>query len=113
MENVNNKRLQALKNSGAMRIFEAYQWVQDHRAEFKREVYGPVLLEVRNLKFKGEYVICMSYPQHQFLFEICIQVNVTNRLHADYLEGHVANYIWKVMHTSLLYLFFKNSIFCV
>lgn len=54
MENVNNKRLQALKNSGAMRIFEAYQWVQEHRAEFKREVYGPVLLEVCKLKFKQE-----------------------------------------------------------
>ncbi|KAH6782870.1 structural maintenance of chromosomes 5 [Perilla frutescens var. hirtella] len=67
MENVNNKRLQALKNFGAERIFEAYRWVQDHRAEFKKEVYGPVLLEV----------------------------NVTNRLHAGYLEGHVANYIWK------------------
>lgn len=49
MKNVNNKRLQALKNSGAEKIFGAYQWVKDHRAEFKREVYGPVLLEVRNL----------------------------------------------------------------
>lgn len=49
MENVNNKRLQALKNSGAEKIFGAYQWVQDHRAEFKREVYGPVLLEVCDL----------------------------------------------------------------
>ncbi|XP_057807772.1 structural maintenance of chromosomes protein 5 [Salvia miltiorrhiza] len=71
MDNVNNKCLQALKNSGAERIFGAYQWVQDHRAEFKREVYGPVLLEV----------------------------NVTNRLHAGYLEGHVAHYIWKAFIT--------------
>ncbi|XP_047983367.1 structural maintenance of chromosomes protein 5 [Salvia hispanica] len=71
MENVNNKCLQALKNSGAEKIFGAYQWVQDHRAEFKREVYGPVLLEV----------------------------NVTNRLHAGYLEGHVAHYIWKAFIT--------------
>lgn len=71
MENVNNKRLQALKNCGAERIFEAYRWVQDHRTEFKKEVYGPVLLEV----------------------------NVTNRLHANYLEGHVANYVWKAFIT--------------
>ncbi|XP_051147312.1 structural maintenance of chromosomes protein 5 isoform X2 [Andrographis paniculata] len=71
MENANNKRLQALKNSGAEKIFEAYRWVQEHRSKFNREVYGPVLLEV----------------------------NVTNRLHADYLEGHVAYYIWKAFIT--------------
>ncbi|KAL6495727.1 Structural maintenance of chromosomes protein 5 [Orobanche gracilis] len=71
MENVNNKRLQALKNSGADKIFEAYQWVQEHRNKFKKEVYGPVLLEV----------------------------NVANRFHADYLEGHVAYYIWKAFIT--------------
>ncbi|KAG2333834.1 hypothetical protein Bca52824_005014 [Brassica carinata] len=35
MENANNKLLNALRNSGAERIYEAYQ-----------EVYGPVLLEV-------------------------------------------------------------------
>ncbi|KAK6119210.1 hypothetical protein DH2020_047058 [Rehmannia glutinosa] len=68
MENANNKRLQALKNSGAEKIFEAYQWVQEHRSQFNKEVYGPVLLEV----------------------------NVANRFHADYLEGHVAYYIWKM-----------------
>ncbi|KAK4488605.1 hypothetical protein RD792_004371 [Penstemon davidsonii] len=67
MENANNKRLQALKNSGADNIFQAYKWVNEHRSEFKKEVYGPVLLEV----------------------------NVTNRLHADYLEGHIPEYIWK------------------
>ncbi|KAL2234154.1 UNVERIFIED_CONTAM: Structural maintenance of chromosomes protein 5 [Sesamum indicum] len=71
MENANNKRLQALKNSGAEKIFEAYHWVQEHRDKFNKEVYGPVLLEV----------------------------NVANRLHADYLEGHVANYIWKAFIT--------------
>ncbi|KAI3445060.1 hypothetical protein Pfo_001725 [Paulownia fortunei] len=71
MENANNKRLQALKNSGAEKIFEAYQWVQEHHSEFNKEVYGPVLLEV----------------------------NVANRFHADYLEGHVANYIWKAFIT--------------
>ncbi|KAL0464463.1 UNVERIFIED_CONTAM: Structural maintenance of chromosomes protein 5 [Sesamum latifolium] len=71
MENANNKRLQALKNSGAEKIFEAYHWVQEHRDKFNKEVYGPVLLEV----------------------------NVANRFHADYLEGHVANYIWKAFIT--------------
>ncbi|CAN6485956.1 unnamed protein product [Victoria cruziana] len=45
MENTNNKLLQALRNSGAERIFEAYDWVQRHRHELKRDVYGPVLLE--------------------------------------------------------------------
>ncbi|XP_057977926.1 structural maintenance of chromosomes protein 5 isoform X2 [Malania oleifera] len=59
MENTNNKLLQALHNSGAERIFEAYNWLQQHRHELNKEV------------------------------------NVTNRVHADYLEGHVPNYIWK------------------
>ncbi|XP_024025820.1 structural maintenance of chromosomes protein 5 [Morus notabilis] len=67
MESRNTKLLQALKSSGATRIFEAYNWVQAHRDEFNKEVYGPVLLEV----------------------------NVTDRLHANYLEGHVPYYIWK------------------
>lgn len=46
MESRNTKLLQALKSSGATRIFEAYNWVQAHRDEFNKEVYGPVLLEV-------------------------------------------------------------------
>lgn len=46
MENANNKRLLALRNSGAEKIFEAYQWLQQHRHELNKEVYGPVLLEV-------------------------------------------------------------------
>ena len=46
MENIKNKRLQALRNSGAERISDAYNWVQSHQHEFKREVYGPVLVEV-------------------------------------------------------------------
>ncbi|EPS70148.1 hypothetical protein M569_04612, partial [Genlisea aurea] len=71
MENANNKRLHALKNSGAEKIFEAYQLVQEHQSEFNKEVYGPVLLEV----------------------------NVANKIHADYLEGHVSNYIWKAFIT--------------
>ncbi|KAA8515642.1 hypothetical protein F0562_018747 [Nyssa sinensis] len=67
MENTSNKLLQALRNSGIEKIFEAYNWVQEHRHEFNKEVYGPVLLEV----------------------------NVSNRVHADYLEGHVPYYIWR------------------
>ncbi|THU71336.1 hypothetical protein C4D60_Mb04t00330 [Musa balbisiana] len=68
MENNNNKLLQALRNSGSDKIFEAYKWVQEHRSELRKEVYGPVLLEV----------------------------NVPDLLHASYLERHVPNYIWKM-----------------
>ncbi|CAI9102992.1 OLC1v1001399C1 [Oldenlandia corymbosa var. corymbosa] len=71
LEDKNTKSLLALKNHGADKIFEAYKWVQDHRDHFRKEVYGPVLLEV----------------------------NVSNRVHADYLEGHVANYMWKAFIT--------------
>ncbi|KAF2293540.1 hypothetical protein GH714_002569 [Hevea brasiliensis] len=67
MENTKYKLLQALRNSGAERIIDAYQWLQQHKNELKKEVYGPVLLEV----------------------------NVPDRVHADYLEGHVPYYIWK------------------
>ncbi|KAM6595068.1 hypothetical protein CsatA_002771 [Cannabis sativa] len=63
----NMKLLQALKRSGCHRIVEAYDWVQSHRQDFKKEVYGPVLLEV----------------------------NVPERHHANYLEGHAPNYVWK------------------
>lgn len=49
MENTNTKLLQALRNSGTEKIFEAYHWLQEHRHEFKKEVYGPVLLEVHML----------------------------------------------------------------
>lgn len=71
MEDTKNKSLRALRNSGAERIFEAYKWVNDHRHEFSKDVYGPVLIEV----------------------------NVKDRVHADYLEGHVAHYIWKAFIT--------------
>ncbi|XP_062115541.1 structural maintenance of chromosomes protein 5 isoform X2 [Humulus lupulus] len=63
----NMKLLQALKSSGSHKIFEAYDWVQSHREDFKKEVYGPVLLEV----------------------------NVPEQIHTNYLEGHVPSYIWK------------------
>lgn len=46
MENANTKLLHALRKSGAEKIFEAYQWLQQHRHELNKEVFGPVLLEV-------------------------------------------------------------------
>uniref|UniRef100_A0A0D9XTG6 Structural maintenance of chromosomes protein 5 n=1 Tax=Leersia perrieri TaxID=77586 RepID=A0A0D9XTG6_9ORYZ len=67
MENKNNKLLQKLKESGAEKIYEAYNWVQDNIYKFRNEVYGPVLLEV----------------------------NIQDKVHASYLEGHVPKYIWK------------------
>ncbi|KFK28971.1 hypothetical protein AALP_AA7G072000 [Arabis alpina] len=67
MENANTKLLHALRNSGADRIFEAYDWVQQNRHEFKKQVYGPVLVEV----------------------------NVPSREDACYLEGHIPYYAWK------------------
>ncbi|KAJ0975623.1 hypothetical protein J5N97_017588 [Dioscorea zingiberensis] len=67
MESKNTKLLQALRYIGADRILEAYNWSQEHRNELKKEVYGPVLIEV----------------------------NVQNLKHAAYLEQHVPNYIWK------------------
>ncbi|KAG8472244.1 hypothetical protein CXB51_034487 [Gossypium anomalum] len=67
MENTKTKLLHALKKSGSEKIFEAYQWLELHRNELNKDVYGPVLLEV----------------------------NVSNEVHAKFLEGHVAHYIWK------------------
>ncbi|XP_019427504.1 PREDICTED: structural maintenance of chromosomes protein 5 isoform X2 [Lupinus angustifolius] len=67
MNNKNTKCLHLLQKSGAENIFEAYKWVQEHRSDFNKEVYGPVLVEV----------------------------NVSSQLHAAFLEGQVANYIWK------------------
>ncbi|CAN1132559.1 Structural maintenance of chromosomes protein 5 [Linum perenne] len=67
LENRNNKILYALKNSGTDKIFEAYNLVRQHQNELKEHVYGPVLLEV----------------------------NVSDRIHADYLENRVPYYIWK------------------
>jgi len=67
MESKNSKLLQRLRTTGADNITEAYYWVQENKKNFRREVYGPVLLEV----------------------------NVQDKLHATYLENHVSNYIWK------------------
>lgn len=46
MESANSNLLLALQKAGTHRIFEAYNWVKEHRHEFNKEVYGPVLLEV-------------------------------------------------------------------
>ncbi|XP_048134577.1 structural maintenance of chromosomes protein 5 isoform X3 [Rhodamnia argentea] len=67
MESTKSKLLHALKNSGTEKIYEAYQWLQEHRSALNKEVYGPVLLEV----------------------------NVSDRDHASYLEGHISYYMWK------------------
>lgn len=46
MESKKNKLLHNLKNNGADKIYDAYNWLQKHRSELNKEVYGPVLLEV-------------------------------------------------------------------
>jgi structural maintenance of chromosomes protein 5 len=96
LESKNNKLLQALRNAGCDRIAEAYQWVQDNKKQFRKEVYGPVLLEV----CLAPYLFIVLFLAHEtpitihsFLFS---QVNVQDRSHATYLENHVSNYIWKV-----------------
>ncbi|KAL6873828.1 hypothetical protein ACP4OV_013910 [Aristida adscensionis] len=72
MESNNSKLLQSLKiNAGVDRITEAYQWVQANKPNFRKEVYGPVLLEV----------------------------NTKDKMHTTYLENHVPNYIWKAFIT--------------
>ncbi|XP_029126918.1 structural maintenance of chromosomes protein 5 isoform X2 [Cajanus cajan] len=67
MNNKSANSLIVLQRSGAEKIFQAHKWVQEHRHEFNKEVYGPVLVEV----------------------------NVSNKVHAAYLEGQVAHYTWK------------------
>lgn len=67
IDNVKNRLLQALKDSGARGVVDAHNWVQSHRNEFQNDVYGPVLLEI----------------------------NIANMEHAKYVENHVPRYIWK------------------
>lgn len=52
MENTHSKCLHALRKHGAEKIFEAYHWLQEHRSEFNKEVFGPILLEVCILLFR-------------------------------------------------------------
>jgi len=63
MNNKSTKCLNALRTSGVERIFDAYKWVQEHRNEFHKEVYGPVLVEVYMLKscfiaIWSSYLVC-------------------------------------------------------
>lgn len=96
MENKNNKLLQALRYSGAEKINEAYNWVQDNRHMFRAEVYGPVLLEVCLLACSPTIVCFADHTSNSTSSLYCCQVNVQDKVHASYLEGHVASYIWKV-----------------
>ena len=103
MESTNHKRLQALKDSGTDRIFEAYRWFQQHRHELNKEAYGPVLLEVHPAKAHTRAYICCFclLCSHFFLlllpsFGLKYQVNISDQLHAAYLEGQVSPYTWKV-----------------
>lgn len=59
MESTKNKRLRALQTSGAEKIYEAYDWVQEHHNRFKKEVYGPVLIEV--YQFRLSYICIFVY----------------------------------------------------
>ncbi|TVU40978.1 hypothetical protein EJB05_14464, partial [Eragrostis curvula] len=68
MESKNSKQLEALRRyTFCDRIAEAYHWVRENKMKFRKEVYGPVLLEV----------------------------NVHDMIYANYLENHVSSYIWK------------------
>lgn len=101
MENTNNKLLQALRNHGADKIYDAYNWLQEHRHEFNKEVYGPVLLEVIRVYMhnKSDNLLCLLFTINLIYkyFERKTQVNVADKVHANYLEGHVSSYIWKVI----------------
>lgn len=109
MENIKNKRLQALKSSGAEKIVDAYNWVQAHRHEFRKEVHGPVLIEVLYLHEKKLIVafrmLNIDIYLLYFLKMVATthQVNISNQLHAAYLESHVPYYIWKVPNNLFLY----------
>ncbi|MFS7986073.1 putative structural maintenance of chromosomes protein [Helianthus anomalus] len=80
----------------------SYQWVQSHKHEFKKEVYGPLLIEVTSC--------CVLNFQYGYVFIICFLKLIFNRalgqhfnptfqpnfmLHTSYLESHVPYYIWK------------------
>jgi len=71
IDNVKTRLLQALKDTGAQGVFDAYHWVESHRNDFQKDVYGPVLLEV----------------------------NIANQEYAKYVENHVPGYLWKAFVT--------------
>lgn len=104
MENASSRLLSALKSSGTEKIFEAYEWLQQHKHEFRKEVYGPVLLAVfSSVIYMGVALLMDSlsflFPWYAFPQYLLYQVKVLNREHAAYLEGHVPYYIWKVLST--------------
>ena len=49
IDSLKNRRLEALKQSGARGVVDAYKWVESHRNEFQNDVYGPLLIEVGRL----------------------------------------------------------------
>lgn len=71
IDSLKNRRLQALKNSGARGVVDAYKWVESHRNEFQNDVYGPVLLEI----------------------------HIDDMGHAKYVENHVPGYLWRAFVT--------------
>lgn len=95
MNNKSTKCLHALQKSGVEKIFEAYKWVQEHRHEFNKEVYGPVLVEV--YMFKIMLLEPFGLLTWSVKLLVKLQVNVSDRQHAAYLEGQVARYTWKVI----------------
>jgi hypothetical protein len=101
MSNKSTKCLHALQRFGVEKIFDAYHWVQAHRHQFNKEVYGPVLVEVYMTKW------CF-YSLLFFLLGLLncwvnLQVNVSDQSHAGYLEGQVAWYTWKVVLDIILW----------
>uniref|UniRef100_A0A0E0DVB4 Structural maintenance of chromosomes protein 5 n=1 Tax=Oryza meridionalis TaxID=40149 RepID=A0A0E0DVB4_9ORYZ len=77
MENKNNKLLQALRYSGAEKINEAYNWVQDNRHMFRAEVYGPVLLEVCLLACSPTIVCFADHTSNSTSSLYCCQSFIT------------------------------------
>ncbi|KAH7315165.1 hypothetical protein KP509_21G036900 [Ceratopteris richardii] len=62
IESFGTRRLQALKDAGTRNIFEAHQWVEEHRNEFQMEVYGPVLLEMQALGIETRLIDVFTAP---------------------------------------------------
>ncbi|XP_022718612.1 structural maintenance of chromosomes protein 5 isoform X5 [Durio zibethinus] len=74
MENTNNKLLHALQKSGAEKIVDAYRWLEQHRDELNKDVYGPVLLEEemvetgrREMKKRKEMESCVEQRKRKLV----------------------------------------------
>lgn len=95
--------MHSLHKSGDEKIYEAYKWVQEHWHEFNKEVCVPVLLEVHVLTNScccGFWDCLLSLLNCRVKYK----VNVSNSIHASYLDGQVAHYTWKVILDILLKL---------